>query len=143
MPETNKGGYRGPKTQQGRQVLSSLETEALIGGNLKWFWGRLTRGGTAGHPLGNPVIYKWVPDKDCYVLKPSDNIPALLLFRRHGEWRIRFEVPHAMDVPLFSEAEHLNEWVYAPVAIIYAIQTAAHSSLREKAMLAMLEEARC
>lgn len=140
MTEKNTGGYRGPRAQKGKQVLSSIETEALIGGNLKWFWGRITRGGSAGYPLGNPVIYRWIQDRDCYILKPIDNVPELTLFRRHGEWRIRFEVPNATDVPLFSQ-EHLNEPVYAPLAIVYAIQTAAYSALRERAMLAMMKEA--
>lgn len=139
MTEKKQGGYRGPKKQLGKQVLTSIDTEALIGGNLKWFWGRITRGGTAGYPLGNPLTYKWDRDRDCYILKPVENVPELQLFRRYGEWRIRFEVSNATDVPLFSQ-EHLNEPVYAPLAIIYAIQTAAYSSLRERAMLAMLQE---
>ena len=111
-------------------LISREDVRAILGIRVHLFVSRLLAGGTAGHPLDDVTRYRWHPDTDSYTVTPRDDLASLQLFRRHGEWRVRLQNPeHPGEAPLFQNPS-LNDPIYTPVALLYAIQVASRPSLR-------------
>lgn len=126
-------------SMSGPEIISGSDARTFIGGNLNWLWERLIRGGSSGHPLGNPVRFRWIRDTDTYVLRAVEDAPALRLFRRSGQWRIAFDTQALTGDTYLFESDHLDEPIYTPVALIYAMQVAAYPNLRSAAMQRIME----
>lgn len=140
MSKRQRKGTR-TTSQGGTQVVTDQDASTFFGGGIKWMYDRIVRGGSSGHPLGDPVRYRWHPDSDTYVLKPNIDSPALRLFRRSGEWRITFDAPGVDGDTFLFQSTALNDPIYSMVAIIYATRVAAFPALRSQAMRRILEDA--
>lgn len=137
-----RGDRAGTKSssQGGSALVHGSDTSPVFGGNLKWFWDRIIRGGSSGHPMGDPVRYRWHRDSDTYILKPRAEDPSMRLFRRGGQWRISFDAPGLNGTTYLFSNEALDEPIYTPVALVYAVKVAANPSLRSAAMRRILSE---
>lgn len=123
----------------GSLLLGVTVPVPFIGGNFKWMVGRILRGGSAGHPLGDPAKYRWKRERDEYVLRPVESSPAVGLFRRNGQWRIRFETEALQGDTYLFDQEHLDEPIYTPVALVYAMTVGTYPKLRDAAIKRILE----